>query len=146
MPKAEGIQCPKCKVEMKDHQLPMDATGKFYPAKICPKCNGIMVPHATGNAMVKDIHKEGDVNETWANEVMARADATEEWPTKDNPYDKMRQILQNRVRMASKYILNSDKNCPRCGKDNLTILQERKIGKDMRCDDCDIQYFFVFPE
>lgn len=145
MPKAKSVQCPKCKVDMKDHQLPMDDAGTIYPAKKCPKCNRIMVSHSTGNAMVKDLRKEGDVNDAWVNEVMVRADATEKWSSEDQ-YDSDRQLLHHRVREASKYVLNSDKHCPRCGRENLRVIMERKIGKDMICEDCDIQYFFVFPE
>lgn len=137
----ETLVCPLCKVLMDDYMVPMDVTGKLYPAKKCPKCNRIMVHEATGRNMAEDLHKEGDVNQAWVDMVMARADATEKWPTND-PLDSYRQLLHYRVRMASRFLLKSDKNCPRCGRTNLRVIQERKIGKDLCCDDCDMQYFY----
>jgi ssDNA-binding Zn-finger/Zn-ribbon topoisomerase 1 len=145
MPRADSIQCPDCNVEMTDHQLPMDMVGKLYPAKKCPKCNRVMIAHATGNAMVKDVFQEGDVNQTWVDRVMTRVDVEEGWTT-DDPLDSERQLLHYRVREASKYLTNTDTNCPRCGKDNLLVLKKRKSGKDMRCNDCNIQYFYEYPE
>ena len=138
------VDCPECKVPMEDHTMPFNEIGKVYPAKKCPKCGRIMVHHATAKTMADDVRKEGDVDDAEVERIMARADKAGDWRAPQHDGD--RQLLQWLVREASKYVIKSDKECPKCGGENIRITRTRKIGEDMCCDDCNIQYFYEFPE
>ena len=103
-----------------------------------------MLHHTTAKAMADDVRREGDVDEAEVERIMARADAARDWEAPQHDGD--RQLLHWLVCETTKYVIKSDKECPRCGGENIRVTRTRKIGKDMACDDCNIQYFFEFPE
>lgn len=153
----DNPDCPDCEVLMEDHMLMVHEIGGMYPAVKCPKCGKIMLHDVTTQKMVKDTFKEREVDWTEHDRIMEKYIRVD---MELDPYNKkykygppgkgfwaFNQLISYYIRSALKYIVKSDKLCPRCGKDTgLWVESELKTGKVLGCTECDNKWFYEYPD
>ena len=147
--------CPSCNVEMEEHLLEIPQMGNHYNAMKCPKCDRVMISDDTVEAFKFDMFTEQKVNWAEHDRIMKKYIEKdmgldpEERRNKGGPpgggYWKFDQLISFYIRNTLKYMGRSDKNCPRCGKDELWIESVHKVGEVLGCKKCDYKWFYEFP-